>query len=75
MKECILEANLEEQRWKIEASLYTLHLSFKKIPFTLYTLAKILQNGAKFIQKLTSGFKNYMNNLDKLRQAVESTKS
>ena len=75
MKGCILEANLEEQRWKIEASLYTLHWSFKKIPFTLYTLAKILQNGAKFIQKLTPGFKNHMNNLDKLRQAVESTKS
>ena len=50
---------------KIEASLYTLYWGFKKIPFTLYTyvLAKILQNGAKFIQKLTPGFKNHMKNL------------
>ena len=42
---------------KVEASLYTLYWCFKKIPFTLYTylLPKILQNGAKFIQKLTPG--------------------
>ena len=35
---------------KFEASLYTLKLGFKKIPFTLHTyvlVAKILQNGAK----------------------------
>ena len=39
---------------------------FKKIPFSLYTyvLAKILQNGAMFIQKLTPGFKNQMKNLE-----------
>ena len=62
---------------KIEASLYTLYLGFKKIPFTLYTyvLIKILQNGAKFVQKLTPGFKNHMTNLDNFRQAVESPKS
>ena len=62
---------------KIEASLYTLYWGFKKIPFTLYTyvLAKILQNGAKFIQKLTPGFKNHMRNLDNFRQALESPKS
>ena len=38
--------------WKIETALYKLYWGFKKIPFTLYTyaLAKILQNGAKFIQ-------------------------
>ena len=61
----------------IEASLYTLYLGFKKIPFTLYSnvLAKILQNGAKFIQKLTSGFKNYMRILDNFRQAMKSPKS
>ena len=49
----------------------------KKIPFTLYdyVLAKILQNGAKFIQKLTLGFKNHMRNLNNFRQAVESPKS
>ena len=45
---------------KIEGSLYTLYWSLKKIPFTFYTyfLAKILQNGAKLIQKekLTPGF-------------------
>ena len=51
---------------KIEASLYNLCWGFKKIPFALYTyvLAKLLQNGAKFIQKLTPGFKNHMRNLD-----------
>ena len=57
--------------------LHTLYWGFKKIPFTLYTyvLTKILQNGAKFIQKLTPGFKNHMRNLDNFRQAVESPKS
>ena len=62
---------------KIEASLQTLYWGVKKIPFTLYTdvLAKIIQNGAKFIQKLTPKFKNYMENLDIVRQAVESYKS
>ena len=44
--------------------------------FTLYTyvLAKILQNGATFIQKLTADFKNHIRNLDNFRQAVESSK-
>ena len=58
------------------ASLYTLYWSFKKNPFTHYTyvLDKILQNGAKFIQKLTPGFKNHMSHLDNFRQAVESLK-
>ena len=62
---------------KIEASLYTLYWDFKKIRFTLYTYlsTKILQNSAKFIQKLTPGFKNYMMNLDNFRQSLESPKS
>ena len=62
---------------EIEASLYTLYWGFKKIPFTLYTyfLAKILQNGARFIQKLSPGFKNHMKNLNNFRQAVKSPKS
>ena len=62
----------------MEASLYTLYCSFKKITFNLYTyvLAKILENGANFTQKLTPGFKNNMRNLDNFRrQAVESSKS
>ena len=61
---------------KIEASLYALYWGFKKISFTLYTyvLAKILQNGAKFIQKLNPDFKNHMRNSDNLRQAIESPK-
>ena len=61
---------------KIEASLCTLYWGFKKIPFKLYTyvLAKILQNGAKFIQKLTPGFTNGMRKLQNFRQAVESPK-
>ena len=40
-----------------------------------YFLAKLLKNGAKFIQKLTPDFKNHMRNLDNFRQAVESPKS
>ena len=62
---------------KIEASLYTLYWDFKKISFTLYNyaFAKLLQNGAKLLQKLTPGRKSYMRNLDNFRQAVESPKS
>ena len=61
---------------KIEASLYTLYWSFKKIPFTpyFYVLTKILQNGAKSIQKMTPGFKNYMRHRDNFREALESPK-
>ena len=54
MKGCITEANIggQGQGW-LPISLYTLYWDFKIIPFTLYTyvLAKILQNGPKFIQK------------------------
>ena len=57
MKGCIIEANIggQGQGW-LPISLYTLYWDFKIIPFTLYTyvLAKILQNGAKFIQKTNS---------------------
>ena len=62
-------------KYKIEASLYTLYSGFKKIPFTLYTyvLVKILQDGAKFIEKLTPAFKNKMRNLNNFRQAVKSS--
>ena len=52
--------------------------SLRWAPFSLalhYVLAKLLQNDAKFIQKLAPGFKNYMRNLDNFRQAVESPKS
>ena len=65
-----------EIKQKIEASLYTLYWGFKKIPFTLFTyvLAKILQNGTKYIQKLIPSFKNHMMNLD-FRQAVKSPKN
>ena len=44
--------------------------TLKKIPFTLYiyVLAKIIQNGSKFIQKPTSGFRNLTN----FRKVVES---
>ena len=61
---------------KIEASLFTLDLGFKKIPFTLdiYVLvAKILENGAKF-RYAKAGFKNYIN-LNNLIKAVESPKN
>ena len=33
-----------------------------------------IQNGTKFLQKLTPAFKNHMRNLDKFRQAVENPK-
>ena len=47
------------------------------LQFTLYTyvLSKSFQDGAKFKQKLTPGFKNHMKNLDNFRKAVESPKS
>ena len=57
--------------------MYALYWGFKKITFTLYTylLAKILQNVAKFIQKLpTRGFKNHRN-LNNFRQVMESPKN
>ena len=38
----------------------------------IYLVGKTLQNGAKFKQNLTPGFKNCMRNLDDFRQAVES---
>ena len=52
-------------------------LGFQEIPFTLYTfvLAKILQNGVKFIQKLTPRFKNHMRNLGNFREAAGNQKS
>ena len=49
--------------------MYILYWGFKEILCTLYiyVLAKILQNGANFIQKLTPGFKIHMSNLDNFR--------
>ena len=47
-----------------ENSIYTLHLCFK--------LRYYIQNGAKFLQKLTPVFKNHMGNLDNFRQAMEN---
>ena len=38
-------------------------------------MAKVLQNDAKFMQKLTPGFKNHIRNLNNFRKAVESQKS
>ena len=57
--------------------MYTLCWGLKKIPFTLctYVLAKTLQNGAKVIQELTTGFKNCMRNLNNFRQEVKRQKS
>ena len=60
MKGCIIEANIGGQgQGGIPVSLYTLYQDFKIIPFAFYTyvLTKILQNGAKFIQKTNSRFK------------------
>ena len=49
-------------------------LGFEETPFTpyAYVFAKVLQNGAKFIQKLTPCFKNYMKDLKNFRKAAES---
>ena len=62
---------------KIEASQYILYWGFKKMSFKLYiyVLGKILQDRAKFIQKLTSDFKDHIRNLENLRKSVESPKS
>ena len=72
MRKCQKKRALKK---KIEASLYTLDLGFKKIPFTLYTyvLAKTLQNGARF-SYAKAGLKNYRN-LNNFRQPVESPRS
>ena len=43
--------------------------------FCTSILAKILQNGAKFIQKVTPGFENHMRNLENFREAEKSLKS
>ena len=60
---------------KVEDSLYALYWCLKKISFTLYTyvFAEVLQNGGKFIQKLT--FKNHMRNLNNFKQVVQTPKS
>ena len=72
MRKCQKKRALKK---KIEASLYTLDLGFKKIPFTLYTyvLAKTLRNGARF-RYAKAGLKNYRN-LNNFRQPVESPRS
>ena len=40
-----------------------------------FVLAKIIRDGAKFIQMLTLGFKYHMRNLKNFRQAVVSSKN
>ena len=64
---------------EIENYLNLLHCYwvFEKILFTLYfyVLAKTLQNGITFLQKLTTGFKNHTRNWNNFRQAVASPKS
>ena len=48
------------------------------IPFSIaldgLLLVKILQNGTKFMQKMTPVFKNRVRNLDNFRQTMESLK-
>ena len=41
----------------------------------MFKLRYYIQNGAKFLQKLTPAFKNHMRNLENFRQAMESPKS
>ena len=67
---------IETQGLTIEDSLYTLYWGFKKIPFTLdtYVLAKVLQNGAKLILKLTLSFKNHIRNLNNFRSSGKPKK-
>ena len=71
------EGTSEKGCVEIEDRDFSVHfvLGFQENPIYTYVLAKILQNGAKFIQRKTPGFKNYMRNSDNFRQAVESPKS
>ena len=70
-----LKKRKHQKRGCVKICCYTFYLCFKKIPFTLCTyMLKILKNGAKFIQKLTPGFKNHKD-LHNFRQAVESSES
>ena len=64
---------LEIEDWSFSVH-FVLGCASNKISFTLYScvLAKILQYGAKFRQKLIPDFKNHMRNLNIFRQAVES---
>ena len=75
----IFSKKIEHRCVEIEEWGFSVHFywGLKKIQFTLYTYvsAKILQNGAKFIQKLTPGFKTHMRNFDNFRQSRESPKS
>ena len=69
MKGCIMEANIagQGQGW-LPISLYTLYWEFKKTPYTLYTyLAKILKNGAKFIQTTNSRSKRSLEEFGQLQ--------
>ena len=62
---------------RLKLPFHSLFNSLRRAPFSLaytYVLVKILQNGAKCMQKLTPGFKNIIRNLDNFRQAVESPK-
>ena len=56
---------------KIEASFCTLCIGVSR----KFHFAKILQNGANFMQICTPGFKNHMRNLDNIRKAVKCPKS
>ena len=70
--------NVRKRRWNRRLThLCTLFIGVsRKFHLHLhFALAKILQNGAKLIEKLTAGFKNYVENLSNFRQAVESPKS
>ena len=50
-------------------------LGFQENSIYTFVLAKIVLNDAKFIGKLTPGFKDHMRNFDNFRQGVESPKS
>ena len=71
------EGTSEKECVEIEDWGFSVHfaLGFQENSIYTYVFAKILHNSAKFIQKLTSGFKNHMKNLNNSRQVVESSKS
>ena len=62
---------------EIEDRGFSVHfvLGFQENSIYTYVLAKILQNGEKFIRKMTPDFKNNMRNPANSRQAVDSPKS
>ena len=66
------EMFLKEKEHQKKGALKSVHFKLGIQENFTYVSAKILENGAKFMRKLTSDFKNHMRNLGNFRQVVES---